>query len=346
MPGRTLATLALIGAIVPSLPAQVQMGSVRLGAIYDNAGKSLRSLIGVPGAAYVGAPLRNGVDQLLSSPDGQWHLLRSGETMEVVPDADPGAAGLQLPIPAQAFWGSDSKTFVMLTVATEQTPAHFLRYKFSPDGGWRDLPALEAHLGSPRILAFDATRDAIWYTTTETMEGAEFSSKTTLWRLDISSASTDRVLELPRIDAFSLPAAGGEVHVLAGDAGRVLLLERAESGWLSRDLEQTPPPGMRISALRSLEGDTLLAVWNPESSSAPESSRPPKLLRYSLSGGVSGEILLEAPADRIVQLRDKTFFLLQDALRPETPLLIYDAANASIFFVPDLRDTAVAGGNR
>jgi|GEM_PF-5541827 hypothetical protein len=345
MPQRFLIALALTSGLAAPLAAQVQMESVRLGSVYDGTSKALRSLVGIPGAAYVGMPLRAGVDQAISSPDGQWHIVRSAEVLALVADIDANNPGLPLPASRQAAWGPDSKSFVLVTPGTDLEPARFQRFELSAQSEWRALPVLEAKTGTLRILAFDSARGAIWWATDEVKEADGSISKATLWRLDVSSGSVERIIELSTIKAFALPVPGSEIHALGGPDGRILLLEHAADGWGYRDLEQTPLQNMRLSALRLLEGDRLLAIWNPETVSASSPSAPPKLLRYSLVTGISAETNLEFPSDCISPLRGKAFFLLQSSLRPEMPLLIFDASNENVFFVPDLRASVSGGGN-
>jgi hypothetical protein len=58
------------------------------GLLYHRASRSVRAIIGVPGSAYLGAPILSAVDFAAVSPDGKWLLMSRGERQAAITGFD------------------------------------------------------------------------------------------------------------------------------------------------------------------------------------------------------------------------------------------------------------------
>ncbi|MCP5118363.1 MAG: hypothetical protein GY953_46720 [bacterium] len=110
--------LTFLLLIAFSLVAQVR-GPVT-GTVYDDYEKALRPMVGMLGAAYLGAPLTGALDGGLASPDGRlavaaeggsFYLLRGLDTGQLRSAALPRGSG----VPERMSWSGDSSTVAVQT---------------------------------------------------------------------------------------------------------------------------------------------------------------------------------------------------------------------------------------
>ena len=143
--------------------AQTISGGPITGAIFDSSTHSIRSIVGLPGAAYLGAAAASSWDLAMPSPDGNRAVALRGAELSLIADlSQPDAAtdlGGVIQTVDRVVWSADSSTAVLyssrsnqlqritgLNAALNATPAiqppidlsaagGILGWAISPDGG-------------------------------------------------------------------------------------------------------------------------------------------------------------------------------------------------------------------
>jgi hypothetical protein len=104
--------------------AQTISGGPITGAIFDTATHSIRSIMGLPGAAYLGAVPVSTWDLAMASPDGKKALAIRGGNLSLIPDlSQPDAAtsmGAVIDAVDRVVWSTDSSTALLYASRSSQ----------------------------------------------------------------------------------------------------------------------------------------------------------------------------------------------------------------------------------
>lgn len=120
-PSYVLLTLAGLSL---SLSGQTTFSGPTSGYVFDNAGNSVRAVLGVPGAAYLGAASQPAWDSVSVAPNGRWALGLTGLSLNWIPDLSQPASFTPIleasgPI-LRIAWSSDSATAAIWSPTTGQ----------------------------------------------------------------------------------------------------------------------------------------------------------------------------------------------------------------------------------
>src|SRR5512145_1242237 len=116
---RTRLSLALCGAALSCLGQGIQVGGPITGMVYDAPSKSLRQILGMPGAARLGAPLLSEVDWASVAPDGRTAVVVVQGEARLVSSKDITQDSSGTPIlgllnaPQFSCWAEDSASLVL-----------------------------------------------------------------------------------------------------------------------------------------------------------------------------------------------------------------------------------------
>jgi hypothetical protein len=309
------------------LAQQAQWSAPRLGFAFDGEQKSVRPILGYPGAALLGAAWKNGVEEASISPDGQWVLCRLAEEAQLFAAANAEEKRLSLRTFQQVAWSRDSRRFAAL--AADGSAIDW--YELTANGEW--LKSREWALAGKtvRLLALEAENAALWF--------AGFGDTPGLFYLP--SAAEVGQLVLPGAE-FSAFAVGSRVYWTVDSlGGRILRLTREENEWKLSEVHAFDSKRGRISALAEV-GGVLLGAWTP---AAGEPS--PRLMRFDAEGNKQEDIELDALADALDFVNGPALLRLQKQVRRESPILLYEVSTQKVFFVPvppAAERPAVAGG--
>jgi hypothetical protein len=104
--------------------AQTISGGPITGAIFDTSTHSIRSIMGLPGAAYLGAAAGSTWDLAMPSPDGKRAVALRGAELSLIPDlSQPDAAtdlGPVIETVDRMVWSADSSTAVLYSSRSNQ----------------------------------------------------------------------------------------------------------------------------------------------------------------------------------------------------------------------------------
>ena len=143
----------------PAPPAGAQTSAFRgplAGWVYSRSARTLRPILGVPGAARIGSPLLSHVDFASIAPDGNWALIvRAGHSSLI------NGIATQTPLesPVSGFidavervvWNRDGSAAVLYSAAANQLQ----RVQFSGAAATPDAPLDLSPWGTPAALAID-----------------------------------------------------------------------------------------------------------------------------------------------------------------------------------------------
>jgi hypothetical protein len=275
------------------------------GLVFDRNAKSLRMIVGVPGAAYLGADL-GGYDIASVSPDGRWVLAASSGSLRLLPSAEPragrllmeGAEGIE-----SIVWSEDS------TAAAVAYADHLeLWRKLAGDHERIQLaiPAAGSRAGS---LAVMAGGEAV---------AAGFGES--VFYLDGGSARLVARLEQPGGLLFD-----GTVLYAADRARNQILAIRNYAG------------SPEISLLASgLEDVTALSL-TPDRKSILAAGGTSRLLSWlnPATGETLASLALEFEPNRVQRIAGGRLYLLRDPAGEMEPVQVLDAgAEPAVYFVP------------
>lgn len=125
---RNSALLAAVAAYALSMSgvatAQTISGGPITGAIFDTATHSVRSIMGLPGAAYLGATPASTWDLAMPSPDGKRAVALRGAELSLIADlSQPDTAtdlGAAIETVDRVVWSADSSTAVLYSSRSNQ----------------------------------------------------------------------------------------------------------------------------------------------------------------------------------------------------------------------------------
>lgn len=308
----SLAVLLTLAAasLVPGAGAGGIDGLVS-GVVYDEPSRSIRPVVGAPGASYLGAPMAQNLDAVWPAPDGDQAVVLAGGAAWWLRGLRHGALEWQaLPAlagkPELVAWALDSSAAAVYAAGRVML--------VDPAGGVSASFSAEA-LGGP-ILSLAVTGDDV-------LAGVEGVG---LYWLN------------PGGPARLLARLAQPGPLLVTRAGRLLVADRARE-------EILEIRNWRESAEVSLFANASAGVSDPAAMAA---SPDGKLLLVASSAGrklaffdlASGALLRWVPLDfeptRLQPLDDGTSWLLTERRRAADPLEVLTAAGeeTAVFFIP------------
>lgn len=106
--------LSMLAGSALSLSGQSTFSGPASGYVFDNVGHSVRAVLGVPGAAYLGSASQPAWDSVSVAPNGRWALGVTGLSLNWIPDLSRPASFFSLPQVSgpilRIAWSSDSTT--------------------------------------------------------------------------------------------------------------------------------------------------------------------------------------------------------------------------------------------
>jgi DNA-binding beta-propeller fold protein YncE len=151
--------------ILPARPANPQTPSISgpvAGFVYDHGSRSVRPLLGIPGATYAAAPVLSGVDWASIAPGGKWAFVaQSGGAgfvqglSSAVPVASSGAS--LMPAVDRVVWNRDG-SFALLYSSSSGL---LQRISLSDTAVSPDAPVDLSSWGRPAALAIDPSGSQI-----------------------------------------------------------------------------------------------------------------------------------------------------------------------------------------
>lgn len=309
------------------LAQQMEWSAPRLGFAFDGDQKSVRAILGHPGAALLGAAWKEGVEEASISPDGQWVLCRLAEEAQIFAAANAEEKRLSLRSFQQVAWARDSRRFAAL--AADGSVIEW--YELASNGEWLKSREWALEGKSVRLLALEVENSALWF--------AGLGDAPGLFYLPSMAEAGELVLPGGEFSAF---AAGSRTYWTVDSlGGRILRLTREENEWKSAEVYAFDPKGGRISALAEV-GGMLLGAWTPT-----PGEPSPRLLRFDAEGHKQDDIELDALADTLDFVNGPALLRLQKQVRRESPILLYEVSTQKVFFVPvpsGAERPVVAGG--
>lgn len=265
------------------------------GYVFETSSKTLRQVIGVPGAAYVGPAIRSGLDFASVSPDGKLALVQRDGSLAVLGiealDGEPLAAQAS-GAASRAAWADDSSA---VAVWNESSRGLFL---WRTDGAaWQ---ALEVPAGEWQAMAVASRGTAV-------LLGLAADGVATLHRLAPGSDSA----ALARLESIAAIAIGPVEAYVADRTRNEILALRDWSGSATLSLLAGEAKGIADPVGLGLSADsrTLLAAGGKDKSvtlidlaSASPAARleadfEPATMQLLASGGPGGQriFLLNRP---------------------------------------------------
>lgn len=113
--------LTLAGSAL-SVSGQNTFSGPASGYVFDNVEHSVRAVLGLPGAAYLGSASQPGWDSVSVAPNGRWALGVTGLSLNWIPDLSQPASFAPIPQASgpilRIVWSSDSTTAAIWSPAT------------------------------------------------------------------------------------------------------------------------------------------------------------------------------------------------------------------------------------
>ena len=285
------------------------------GFIFDRASRSVRPIVGLPGAAYLGDPLVAGLDWASAAPngaaalamrDGKWYALRGLGEAAAWAEVDGGPSA-----PERVAWSPDGSAAVV------SAPGGGLRFLRSLLESPTAAPTVELP-GSVAALALESTGEcAVAAVRAEGQSGVYLACPGAPARL-LATMSEPAAVALARgdRDLFAADRAGGILEIQDyREAARVMpFAEMPGAGW--------DPVGLAVSADQRL-------LWVAHRSEKRVDSFGLETRALAGQIGVPGEPTLLEP------LAVRSVFLLRSAGGAGEPLLVLEAGGQpAVYFVP------------
>jgi len=309
---RTL-ILTIAACLVPeTLRAQVpEIHGPFSGVVFDHASRSLRPLLGVPGAAYLAQPLLAAVDLASVAPNGTLALIIQENGVELVRNLDLTPQHIPLKdlagLPDQALWAPDSSTVVVYSAAGQCLQ----RLRGLTEAPLAESPVDLSSIGGPvRLLAADRQARRILFS----------SDRAVYLVVETGPAALLAHIENPALAAFT--SDGQDLYV----AGASQWLEIRHRSGGDTVLPFTEDSLFRPAALALSEDDRLLYA----------AGRSPHLVRVydRATRSLLTEIPLEQEPSALQRLPRPGLYHL-GSRKPGEPLWLFQAGpQAAVYFVP------------
>ena len=308
-----LKNLPLLLLLVPAAAlAQdgTRIGGPVAGFVFDGAQQAIRPIVGVPGAAYLGAPIVTGLDRAAISPDGGSALAVRGSRTVLITGLRSGDAAIA-PLDAiedvdRIAWSPEGALAAVYSAAHRQ--AQIIR-------GLPAAPAPQTPFpvdGTVSVFAISSAGDAI--------VGTESG---------VSRTGGDAAPQLlaPAIQVSAVAFHGADLFV-ADAAGRILSIENfagAPAVSLFTDTVAAPV-GLQVSA----DGARLLVA----------AAQPNRLLAFDIAGrNAIAETQLDAAPVELRAGGGRNLWLLNPDREGGQPLYIVAGdGEPAVWFVPEGRE--------
>jgi len=177
------------------------------GYVYEASSKTLRQVIGVPGAAYLGPAIRGGIDFASASPDGRVVVTLSGGNLAVAGIEAPDGASLAVQAAdavSRAAWADDSSAVAVWM----ETTRRLLLWR-TGESAWQSL---ELPAGDWQAMAVASQGTAV-------LLGVASDGLASLYRL----SPGDGAVSLARLESITAIAIGPhEAYVADRVRGEIL----------------------------------------------------------------------------------------------------------------------------
>lgn len=291
-----LLTLASAAVLLPAQES-ARLAGPTSGLLFDAPSRAIRVVMGVPGAAYLGAAVANDLDNGSVSPDGRLAVAVSGGAASLLKIADASLAPLGDGCEGALAWAADSSAFALACSDGVRL--------FKVSSGAAQRASLAEFLGA-NALAVDASGSAVF------AAGADG-----IYRVDAESAA----LLAPVANASSLALAGGTLYAVDRAAKQVVALDNLSGSASLRSVAGVEDPiavGVSPDGTRLYvaEGEAkVLAVFNP--ATAEPLSR----------------IALDFAPARVDSLGN-SLFLLNARKETTDTVQVLDARQLAVYFIP------------
>lgn len=284
------------------------------GFVFDGASRSVRAILGLPGAAYLGDPLLVDLEWASVAPsgevalavkDGRWYAVRS-------PAAGASWAELEgsLLAPERAAWSPDG------TAAVVSTAEGGLRF-------FRDLlgsPVASATVAVPgrvQALAVGAAGDCA----VAAVKGEERGG------LYLACPGASAQLLTPGDHTAMALARGGRDLFVADRSGRILEIQDFREAARVLPFAEMPGPGWDPVGLAVSPDQRYLWVAHRSE---------PRVDSFDLeSRALAGQVAVEGEPAMLEPLAIKSVFLLRSTGKAGEPLLVLEAGvEPAVYFVP------------
>ena len=317
----TLSALLLAAALAPAQESRLD-GPVS-GLVYDEQAHAIRAIVGVPGAAYLGASLLADLDFATVSPNGRFALaLKEGKLslLSLSGELTTEAIAENYPTPALSSWTADSDAVAI----------------YGAEAGialWRSLGSSReaAHLGTPQaklstMILEDGARSVVYV--------ADGDASDSVFR---AAEGAEPALLFQGLDIPALATANRAVYI-ADKGNHTVSVARDNGGAVEIAQLANEALGVNDPVGLAVLGDALLVA----------SGANHELIRLNASTGeLLGRVALEFAPDRMVRLTMgadgvSPLFSLKGRETAADPFEVLDAARGAVFFVPAADAVSVA----
>ena len=331
-----LPALAVL-AVCLSPAAAAQTGAIRgpvSGVVFDGAARALRPVIGVPGAAYLGAPLAAGVDFASVAPDGRRALAVSRGTVYYVRGLDTGVPRWRIleqrASADRAAWSPDSGTVAVWSAESgrlrlwrglgDGTAAAL--YRETRGSRFRTLG--RGAPGAPRLEELGAVDGVLSALAVDGRGGVFCAVPGGVYR---AGAGGPASLIVRVEDPVALAVSDSALFVADRRSGEILEIREAEGG--GPDVRLFAGPG------RGIDDPAALAVVDGGRTLVVAEARTERLKFFdTATGAQTGEIEAAVRPTRLLPLGER-LLLLNDRRKANDTLYVLDRAGPpAVYFIP------------
>lgn len=314
--------VCLILLAAPLLGQSEGIRGPSVGLVFDSPSQSIRPIVGVPGAAYLGKPIVTQVEFASVSPDGDRALIVSEGQCKLARGWNGGIStltsieGLE-GIPTIAAWAPDASAVVAYYSATRQ----LFRLAVSSDEPVTALPLDTSSLpGEVRSMAV-CDKDG------PVLAGVREAESGGLFRLSVNTPAS---LVAPLEDPVAIFAAGGCNVVYAVDARTRRVFEIEDPANVPQVMLLIEEPDERFdpAGLAVDRRGRILFVANTSSRS---------VFAYDLtSRSRIAEFAMEAAPGPLMPLPGGELFLFANRREAGEPVWVLDSTDmGSVYFIPN-----------
>ena len=308
-----LISLAVLVAGLALAAQEATLSGPISGFVFDSGSRSVRAIMGLPGAAYLGDPLLADLEWASVAPngavalavkDGRWYAVRG-----LAAGANWTELGSSLPAPEKAAWSPDASAAVVASGGG-------LRFfRNLPEG---PVASATAELPGPvTALALEASGEcAVVTVKAEAAGGVYLACPDTPARL--LAAGDPSALALAR---------GGRDLFVADRSGRILEIQDFRDAARVMPFAEMPGPGWDPVGLAVSPDQRYL--WVAHGSEK-------RVDGFELeSRALTGQLGVEGEPSMLEPLAIKSVFLLRSTGRAGEPLLVLEAGGQpAVYFVP------------
>lgn len=316
---RTSLSLAFCAAALSCFAQGIQVGGPITGLVYDTPSKSLRQILGMPGAARLGPPLLAEVDWATVAPDGRTAVVVVQGEARLVSSRDLTQGSTGTPIlgllsaPLFSCWAEDSTSLVLYSAENRSLQRVRLISQSVEADPAMPLTGFE---GDVTALAADQASAV----TVLSVSGSG------VYLIGSSGAAT---LLLPTLDASAIALEPGGQALWVADRTSAQI-------WQLTELGLTPASQVLISDPEKLADISALGLSFDKQRLHLASRSTQLLYQFDRSAAALSEgIALDAPADLLLPLGRPSLRLLGLRGKLGEPLYLLDEKSGpGLFFVP------------